>query len=107
MYHESLKLFYVVGLEASQSTVQIYTALQLEGPWTEHSVYAIPPLSEGDFAHAAKGHPELAAHDEIVFTYNINGNTKSDTSIYHPRFVRVKVDSSAASALAASAPVVV
>jgi len=86
--------FYVVGCQAFQSEVIVYTAPKLTGPWSATHAYTIPPLADGQVAYAAKAHPEFARGDEIVFTYNINGD-HANMSIYHPRFIRLTITADA------------
>lgn len=90
-YHEQLRRFYVVGCQAYQTQVYVYTASSLTGEWETTLAYEIPQLLPPDVSYSAKSHPEYAADDEIVFTYNINGDQTHNLSIYHPKFIRLKI----------------
>eukprot|EP00404_Azadinium_spinosum_P039517 CAMPEP_0180658804 /NCGR_PEP_ID=MMETSP1037_2-20121125/57212_1 /TAXON_ID=632150 /ORGANISM="Azadinium spinosum, Strain 3D9" /LENGTH=80 /DNA_ID=CAMNT_0022685741 /DNA_START=1 /DNA_END=239 /DNA_ORIENTATION=- len=80
----------MVGCQAYEYNIRLWTAPELTGPWTGTDVYTVPHLPGQNVAYAAKSHPEYAAEDEIVFTYNTNGDDQTSyIEIYRPRFVRL------------------
>jgi hypothetical protein len=94
LMHHPMGFYYVVGCQAYQRQVMLHTASNLTGPWSKVVAYTLPPLSGERVAYAAKSHPELAAEDEIVFTYNVNSGEEdvaANLELYHPRFVRLKL----------------
>ena len=80
------------------STIVALSAERLEGPWSAPVVLFRPPESDRPdaFVYAGKAHPELAAGGDLVVTYAANtsagfGTLVGDTSLYWPRFVRVRL----------------
>jgi hypothetical protein len=74
----------------------VRTAPQPEGPWSPRRViYNVPDIarSRNYFTYAAKGHAALSRPGELLVTYLVNsqnfGDLVTDTSIYHPKFLRV------------------
>jgi hypothetical protein len=82
-----------------ETTIVVSFADRPEGPWSSPRAIFHPP--EGDRArisvYAAKAHPELVAPDgALVVTYATNTFAGFDTlvhdsSIYYPRFVKVRL----------------
>ncbi len=72
------------------------TAPKPEGPWSERRmIYTVPDVaaSRAYFTYAAKGHAPLSRPGELLVTYLVNSQNFADvvcdTTIYHPKFVRV------------------
>ena len=59
------------------------------------SATSVPDVakSRAYFTYAAKGHASLSRPGELLVTYLVNsqnfGDVVNDTSIYHPKFLRV------------------
>ncbi|HET6326353.1 MAG TPA: hypothetical protein VFG04_16890 [Planctomycetaceae bacterium] len=74
----------------------VRTAPQPEGPWSpRREIYSVPDVAKNRayFTYAAKGHAALSRPGELLVTYLVNsqnfGDLMSDTTIYHPKFLRV------------------
>jgi hypothetical protein len=72
------------------------TASRPEGPWSApRTVYSVPEVvtNRSYFTYAAKGHARLSRPGELLVTYLVNaqslGDVVRDTTIYHPKFLRV------------------
>uniref|UniRef100_A0A7S2NXI6 DUF4185 domain-containing protein n=1 Tax=Zooxanthella nutricula TaxID=1333877 RepID=A0A7S2NXI6_9DINO len=100
-FHRAMGLWYIPFVEGTRLILR--TARTLTGPWSSHAVYELPERwsPERDyFAYAVKSHPELAAEDEIVLTYNVNLRNNPDmgrlfdlgeADTYVPQFLRLQV----------------
>jgi hypothetical protein len=84
------------------TTIAVRTAPALEGPWSAPQDVFSPPESSGThpFVYAGKAHPEVDGEDPslLVVTYATNSFDFGDlfapsgeTSLYWPRFARVRV----------------
>jgi hypothetical protein len=82
--------------------ITMRTAPALEGPWSPQVVVYNPPEEScpGDFAYAAKAHPELqvpAPGGVVAVTYATSSfdfwTQQADTKLYYPRFVLLDVAS--------------
>ncbi|MBI1387749.1 MAG: DUF5005 domain-containing protein [bacterium] len=78
--------------------IQIHTAPHPWGPWSEgRTVFHCPDAKQNKnyFTYAGKGHPALSRPGELVFSYVCNSSDffemARDASIYHPRFVRLRL----------------
>jgi len=97
-YHPYMQQWFLILAQAYESDVYIAYAPEITGPYTVKSIYAYPKQYENSsfVTYAGKSHPEYAAENEIVFTYNVNADTlqllNADLDIYHPKFVRVKIE---------------
>jgi hypothetical protein len=76
--------------------VFVRTAPQPEGPWSPpRAIFSVPEVATNRayFTYAAKGHAQLSRPGELLVTYLVNshnfGDLVSDTTIYHPKFLRV------------------
>jgi hypothetical protein len=74
----------------------VRTASQPEGPWSgPRTIYGVPDVAANRryFTYAAKGHAHLSRPGELLVTYLVNsqnfGDLVTDTTIYHPKFLRV------------------
>jgi hypothetical protein len=74
----------------------VRTAPQPEGPWSpRRAIYSVPEVvkNRSYFTYAAKGHAALSRPGELLVTYLVNsqnfGDLVADTTIYHPKFLRV------------------
>jgi hypothetical protein len=74
----------------------VRTAPHPEGPWSPaRPIYTVPDIakSRAYFTYAAKGHVSLSRPGELLVTYLVNsqnfGDLVNDTTIYHPKFLRV------------------
>lgn len=69
-------------------------APRVTGPWTAPVVIFTPPTREGVFSYAAKAHPQLHTRGGLAITYVTNALEPSevlaDTTIYLPRFLRLR-----------------
>jgi hypothetical protein len=72
------------------------TATKPEGPWSPpRTIFTVPDVARNRayFTYAAKGHAQLSRPGELLVTYLVNsqnfGDLMSDTTIYHPKFIRV------------------
>lgn len=85
------------------SDIAFATAPAATGPWSAHQRFFHPPESDRPkpFVYAAKAHPELRGPDAgdhpLVVTYVSNtfdsfASLIADTTIYYPRFVRVRFE---------------
>jgi len=100
-YHNYMKQWYMIGCQAIDTNIYIFTSTNLTGPWTRTLAYSIaPPWNNGSyFSYAAKAHPEYTKNDtitQIVFTYNIQpvGGAAAicqQINTYTPRFVQLDI----------------
>jgi hypothetical protein len=74
------------------------TATRPEGPWSPpRTIYTVPDVARSRqyFTYAAKGHASFSRPGELLVTYLVNsqnfGDLVHDTTIYHPKFLRVPV----------------
>lgn len=98
--HDSpfLKCWYMVIVDLFATSVLLYTAPDVTGPWASTEVYKIPqPFNDLSkyLCYAGKSHPELAQENEIIITYISNSWEveelfgKGSSKIYVPNFVRL------------------
>jgi len=97
-FNTYMNLYYMIILDPFSTKVNIRTAPQITGPWTdEQLIYEIPaPWSDPEvFCYATKAHPEFQQeNNEILFTFM--SNTKWElltnmTSVYIPQMIRVTI----------------
>jgi hypothetical protein len=87
------------------TTVLLYIAEELTGPWEAVPCYKLPPPFDDPslyMSYAGKAHPELAlsrAGDEIILTYMTNAPGDLEPlfeagalDVYVPRFVRLRLE---------------
>ena len=96
-----MQKWYSVNVDWASTTVLLYLADEVTGPWEKVTVYEIPPpLNDLDLyiTYAGKAHPELAGEEELIITYVANtwgtlGGLfePGATGVYVPRFVRVSL----------------
>jgi hypothetical protein len=74
----------------------VRTAPRPEGPWSAtRPIFSVPEVAKNRayFTYAAKGHASLSRPGELLVTYLVNsqnfGDLVKDTTIYHPKFLRV------------------
>lgn len=90
------------------TTVLLYIAEEVTGPWEAVPCYKLPPPFDDPslyMSYAGKAHPELARgrdDDEIILTYLTNAPgdlaplfEAGALDVYVPRFVRVKLERTA------------
>jgi hypothetical protein len=72
------------------------TAPGPEGPWSApRTIFSVPEVAKNRayFTYAAKGHASLSRPGELLVTYLVNsqnfGDLVHDTTIYHPKFLRI------------------
>jgi hypothetical protein len=70
-----------------------FTSNSPEGPWGNKTlVYDTPKVTEDAFTYNAYPHPQFDENDELLFSYNNNGDFLeifSNVELYRPVFVRV------------------
>jgi len=92
-----MKQWFLILAQAYESDIYIAYAPEITGPYKVESIYPYPKQYENSsfVTYSGKSHPEYAAENEIVFTYNVNSVGLSllvtDLDIYHPKFVRVTI----------------
>lgn len=103
-FDETSGIYFCTTYRVFTGEILLTAAPQLTGPWLEPvCVYEIPEFDLGIpdvIAYAVRPHPELATQPgEIVLTYatNIFGSinplfTPEGLQIYHPRFARIRLD---------------
>jgi len=97
-YHPYMQQWFLILAQAYESDVYIAYAPEITGPWTKVPIYPYPKQYQNSsfITYSGKSHPEYAAENEIVFTFNINSPSLAfvltDLDIYHPHFVRVTID---------------
>lgn len=73
--------------------IYTYTSENLTGPFQNKTiVYETPILYEGTFTYNAWAHPQFDANNELLVSYNSNGDfweIFKNVEIYRPRFIRV------------------
>ncbi|MEQ8189534.1 MAG: DUF5005 domain-containing protein [Candidatus Eremiobacterota bacterium] len=83
----------------SGSDIEIIFGTSPEGPWdTPLSVWHIEESNDRIFSYNAKAHPELSDTEKgLLISYNVNAwnfdDLYIDSTIYRPRFIRVRLDS--------------
>jgi hypothetical protein len=111
-YHPDLKQWVAIILDPTfgfSDKVLLRTASTLTGPWSDGEVvYHIPEMlpsptrDKNVFCYAAKEHPELEAHGQLVFTYVCNTmdvpSLVTNQKIYFPQVVSVPMPSLESSA---------
>lgn len=98
-YSDFLETWYSVAIDWMSKRALLLTAPEVTGPWASTPVYDLPAPFNGTklMAYTGKAHPELAADNEIVFTYVANTpgvvyplfEAGADV-LYVPRFVRLR-----------------
>lgn len=117
-YSEGLGAYYGVVVDWLATTVVLYIAEELTGPWEAVPCYKIPPPFDSPslyMTYAGKAHPELAlaGDDEIILTYMTNSPGDLEPlfeagalDVYVPRFVRLHLERAAPMAVPAKRRVV-
>jgi len=97
-YHDYLKQWYSILLDAFTTNIQISMAPNITGPWTPvQTIYNIPaPWNQSPiFCYATKSHPELQrSKNEIIFSFMSNTNWDSlpnELEVYVPQMIRVTI----------------
>ncbi len=106
-YHPDLKRWVAIVLDPTfgfSDKVLLRVAPELTGPWSEGEVvYHIPEMlpsatrDKNVFCYAAKEHPEVEAHGQLVFTYVCNTmdvpSLVTNQKIYFPQVVSLPMPS--------------
>ncbi len=70
-----------------------YTSNSPTGPWSRGKlIYETPVLFANTFTYNAFPHPQFNADDQLLVSYNTNGNFADifkNVEVYRPRFIRV------------------
>ncbi len=87
-------LIMVQSEEAFGRNIQIRTAKNWEGPWSEPVfIYEVPNIRPKEFAYAAKGHYHLSSRGRLLISYIVNSHDfwsmAANADIYHPRFISI------------------
>jgi hypothetical protein len=73
--------------------IHSFTADLPQGPWKNKKlIYTTPLLFPNTFTYNAFPHPQFTSNDELLISYNSNGNfwdIFTNVEIYRPRFIRV------------------
>jgi hypothetical protein len=99
-YQPAIKKYVTIYTENGMSrNIMMRLAPTPVGPWgPTHKIYQCLECDwhRTYFCYAAKAHPEISRKDELMITYVCNSTDfwqmASDTRIYRPRFLRLKLD---------------
>jgi len=111
-HSEALGAYYGVVVDWLSTTVLLYIAEEVTGPWEAVPCYKLPPPFDDPslyMSYAGKAHPELAlapgGQDEIILTYMTNAPGDLEPlfeagalDVYVPRFVRLTMERAAPTA---------
>lgn len=70
-----------------------YVADSPTGPWKNKTkIYTTPETSDNTFTYNAYAHPQFNKNNELLVSYNVNGDFSSifsNVELYRPQFIRV------------------
>jgi hypothetical protein len=99
VHFDGTRWVHVTSKGFGATTIAVRVADKLEGPWSDAIDAYTPPESKSakPFVYAAKAHPELDGHGQLVVTYATNSADFSTlfkpegAALYWPRFVRISL----------------